>query len=390
MVHFIEKRLQVFVSSTYLDLKDERQAAVKAILESGHIPAGMELFTSGDESQMEVIKQWIKASDVYLLILGGRYGSIEKNSGKSYTHLEYEYASELGKPFFACIMKDDYLEEKIKSSNVNSTDIREQYHPQRLQDFKDIVMSKMVFQCNSLMGIENSILKKMGELGRRDDLTGWIRSDESADSTLLSTEVARLSKENHDLREEINSMGIQSPSIITFNGISFDAIVKSLKTVLLHEEDFAEPTSGINDLFEKNGFQEEMLGTKKYFVVELFGAFIKRAIESEPGDALDLIDALSRYLLATTALVQKKMKTNSILYEDSLYQRMSFNPSPHDFEYLCVKQIMDIPKLKIFFDFGILDSIEGFVLVSDTGKEIIKCIKARKAQEMCLGSSREL
>jgi Domain of unknown function (DUF4062) len=212
MVHFIEKRLQVFVSSTYLDLKDERQAAVKAILESGHIPAGMELFTSGDESQMEVIKQWIKASDVYLLILGGRYGSIEKNSGKSYTHLEYEYASELGKPFFACIMKDDYLEEKIKNPNVNSTDIREQYHPQKLKDFKGIVMSKMVFQCNSLMGIENSILKKMGELGRRDDLTGWIRSDESADSTLLSAEVARLSKENHDLREENNSMKIQSSS----------------------------------------------------------------------------------------------------------------------------------------------------------------------------------
>ena len=87
-----DKKLQVFVSSTYTDLKEERQAAVEAILSAGHIPAGMELFTAGDESQMTVIKRWIDESDVYLLLLGGRYGSVEKVSGKSYTHLEYEYA----------------------------------------------------------------------------------------------------------------------------------------------------------------------------------------------------------------------------------------------------------------------------------------------------------
>lgn len=62
MVDFIRKRLQVFVSSTFTDLIHERQAAVEAILTAGHIPAGMELFTSGDESQMEVIKQWIEES----------------------------------------------------------------------------------------------------------------------------------------------------------------------------------------------------------------------------------------------------------------------------------------------------------------------------------------
>jgi hypothetical protein len=87
-----KKKLQVFVSSTYIDLKEERQAAVEAILTAGHIPAGMELFTAGDQSQMQVIKRWIDESDVFLLILGGRYGSIEPQSQKSYIHLEYEYA----------------------------------------------------------------------------------------------------------------------------------------------------------------------------------------------------------------------------------------------------------------------------------------------------------
>ena len=70
------RKLQVFVSSTFTDLKEERQAAVEAILKTRNIPAGMELFAAGDQSQMEVIKEWIRESDVYLLILGGRYGSI--------------------------------------------------------------------------------------------------------------------------------------------------------------------------------------------------------------------------------------------------------------------------------------------------------------------------
>src|SRR3954449_11222354 len=98
------KKLQVFVSSTYADLRDERQAAVEAILTAGHIPAGMELFAAGDESQMNAIRRWIDESDVFLLILGGRYGSIDPSNGKSYIHLEYEYAVEQGKPFFAVVI----------------------------------------------------------------------------------------------------------------------------------------------------------------------------------------------------------------------------------------------------------------------------------------------
>lgn len=110
----MKKKLQVFVSSTYEDLKVDRQAAVSAILKAGHIPAGMELFTSGDKSQMDTIRRWIDESDVYMLILGGRYGSVEPTTGVSYTELEYDYALELEKPLFAVVIKDDALEERVK------------------------------------------------------------------------------------------------------------------------------------------------------------------------------------------------------------------------------------------------------------------------------------
>lgn len=89
--YIMNKKLQVFVSSTYTDLIEERQAAVQAILDAGHIPAGMDLFKAG-KPQMKTIQKCIDESDVYMLIVGGRYGSIDEECVKSYTQLEYEYA----------------------------------------------------------------------------------------------------------------------------------------------------------------------------------------------------------------------------------------------------------------------------------------------------------
>jgi hypothetical protein len=88
------KKLQVFVSSTYSDLLEERQACVETILQAGHIPAGMELFAAGSETQLETIKRWIDASDVYMLLLGGRYGSLDPKTKLAYTEVEYRYAIE--------------------------------------------------------------------------------------------------------------------------------------------------------------------------------------------------------------------------------------------------------------------------------------------------------
>ena len=112
----MKKKLQVFISSTFTDLIDERQAAVEAILKSGNIPAGMELFTAGNESQLQVITRWIDESDIYLLILGGRYGTIEEISGQSYIELEYDYAVSQNKPFLVLLLL--MMRWKIKLKNM--------------------------------------------------------------------------------------------------------------------------------------------------------------------------------------------------------------------------------------------------------------------------------
>ena len=87
----MEKRYQVFVSSTYDDLQDERQEIIKALLELDCIPAGMELFPAANDDQWTLIKKVIDGCDYYVVIIAGRYGSTG-DKGISYTEMEYRYA----------------------------------------------------------------------------------------------------------------------------------------------------------------------------------------------------------------------------------------------------------------------------------------------------------
>jgi hypothetical protein len=87
----LDKKYQIFVSSTFRDLVEERQDAIKSILDLGHIPAGMEGFPAIDMEQLKYIKKIVDQCDYYILIVAGRYGSVDAD-GISYTEKEYQYA----------------------------------------------------------------------------------------------------------------------------------------------------------------------------------------------------------------------------------------------------------------------------------------------------------
>jgi hypothetical protein len=243
MVSFVRKRLQVFVSSTFTDLIQERQAAVEAILTHGHIPAGMELFTAGDESQMKVIKQWIDESDVYLMILAGRYGSIEPNTGKSYTQLEYEYAAEQDKPLFACVITEEALEERLKlhgSSHIETDNQKE------LKEFRALVLSKMSSFWADQKDIKIEVGKTLSDFARREDLKGWVRAGDEVNAPALADEIARLSKENAELRRQI---GV-GPDNEKFFGWTFE----EFKEVLEQHGAIELLVQNTNDLLSGHGY----------------------------------------------------------------------------------------------------------------------------------------
>lgn len=220
-----KKKLQVFVSSTYTDLHDERQAAVQAILTAGHIPAGMELFAAGDETQMNAIKRWIDESDVYMLIMGGRYGSIEPKSQKSYIHLEYEYALEKGKPLFAVVIDEGHLDEKVRKDGLKAI---EKDYPNKLKDFRELVCSKMVRFWSDPKDIKLAIMETMADFNNREELVGWISGSERINVSAVADEITRLAKENSLLREKLENLSSDTRS---FNGLSFKEMYQLLNSI---------------------------------------------------------------------------------------------------------------------------------------------------------------
>lgn len=204
-----KKKLQIFISSTYTDLREERQAAVEAVLTAGHIPAGMELFAAGDKSQMDVIKRWIDESDVYMLILGGRYGSIEQKTQKSYVHLEYEYALKKGKPLFAVVINENCLEKRFKKYGVSAI---EKEYPDKLKKFRELVCSKMVRFWTDSKDIKLSIMETMSDFSKRDELAGWQQGNQLEVLTSEDTRRKKISgsKLQNDAERQLREQKILS------------------------------------------------------------------------------------------------------------------------------------------------------------------------------------
>lgn len=204
------RKLQVFVSSTYTDLVEERQAAVAAILKAGHIPAGMELFSAGDQSQLEVIKKWIDQSDVYMLILGTRYGSIEPTSKEGYTEVEYDYAVSTGKPYFSLVMGPSAFDAKLKETGVKFV---EQDNPDKLKKFKDKVLGKMCSIYNDPREIRSFVLENLIEFASRDDLVGWVQGSAVIDPNPLYKQISELTDQVRLLKGELSDARVKQDDL---------------------------------------------------------------------------------------------------------------------------------------------------------------------------------
>lgn len=164
----MNKKLQVFVSSTYTDLIEERQAAVEAILDAGHIPAGMEIFPASNNSLSQTLFKIIDTSDVYVLILGNRYGSIDQESGISYTQLEYTYAISKNMPVVAIVLDDNGIYERIHNDNNFDSPHSELYNK-----FRESVLSKIATIVKNRDEIKYTIINFLNEYSVLNPSIGW-------------------------------------------------------------------------------------------------------------------------------------------------------------------------------------------------------------------------
>lgn len=175
----MNKKYQVFISSTYEDLKDERNAVTESLLDMGCcFPAGMERFPASSLSQWEYIKRIIDESDYYLLIVAGKYGSIDNDEKISYTEKEYNYAENKNIPILTFVHENiDNLPAKfVDKRRTQINNFRKKVSAGRLVKFysnADDLKAK----------VKDTLYSEITVTPR----SGWVRADELG--TVQATQV---------------------------------------------------------------------------------------------------------------------------------------------------------------------------------------------------------
>jgi hypothetical protein len=203
----MEKRYQIFVSSTYSDLRDEREKVIHELTRIGYIAVGMEQFPATDEEQLEYIQKIIDESDYYVVIVRGKYGSLASD-GISFTEKECDYALETKKPVLAFLFKNP------GQLRVDETD----NDPEKLRKLnafkKKLEERRIVKYWESREQLTNDIKDSINDNVRRRPGVGWIRGNQALDPTVYK-DLEEARRQNKELQERLARLGKED---ITFPG----------------------------------------------------------------------------------------------------------------------------------------------------------------------------
>lgn len=199
-IRIMDRRYQVFISSTFTDLIDERREVMQALLEMDCLPAGMELFPAANTDQWTLITGVIEQSDYYLVILGGRYGSLTEE-GISYTEKEYDYAVELGIPVMG------FVPSNADEIPVGKTDKNDDA-AQKLAEFRSKVQTRMTKHWSNAEDLGSKVTRGLIHLIKTDPRPGWVRGDQAmtpetrAQIAELRARIAEFEKEEAETSAE--------------------------------------------------------------------------------------------------------------------------------------------------------------------------------------------
>ena len=169
------------------------------------MPAGMELFPAANDTQWNWIKRVIDESDYYLVIVAGRYGSTSKETGLSYTEMEYRYAVERGKPVVGFIVEDA---RQILAKNTEQVSV----NVRKLELFRALVRTRLCKFYSSPADLGAKVSRSITQLKKQHPSPGWVRA-EVLDSLASPEEVFALRKANEELRDRLTAYGLEEPKL---------------------------------------------------------------------------------------------------------------------------------------------------------------------------------
>jgi hypothetical protein len=187
----MDRRYQVFISSTYMDLVEERREVIQALLEMDCLPAGMEMFPAASDDQWTLIQQVIDESDYYVVIVGGRYGSVAPD-GISYTEKEYDYAVSTGKPVLGFVHSNPGQ----IPLNKSQPDAQKE-----LDAFTAKVKSRLVKMYSSPAELGSGVSRSLVMTIKKHPAEGWVRG-QYAMTPETQAEISELRAQVSELRLE--------------------------------------------------------------------------------------------------------------------------------------------------------------------------------------------
>lgn len=212
----MNKKYQVFVSSTYNDLKEERLAVTQLLLKMGFIPVGMEQFPASNMSQMEYIKMMLDSCDYYLLILAGKYGTIDAD-GIGFTEKEYDYAIENGIPVMSILVRDIG---KLENAKCEETDAGRTF----LKKFRDKVSAgKLVDFYTDLGSLTTAVATAVHSCVQLFPAKGWIRGESTDGAEDIETKIEEYMSKHTVSKEDIEAL-FEGETIILNGGNASDLV----------------------------------------------------------------------------------------------------------------------------------------------------------------------
>ncbi len=198
----MQKRYQVFLSSTFRDLELERLEVMRALLELDCFPCGMEYFPASNDDQWSFIKELIDQCDYYVVVVAGRYGSVDA-AGISFTEREYRYALEREIPVLGFVHADPGQIPQGKSE-------LDPEGQKRLIEFRSLVQTRLCKEWATAAELGAVVSRSLTQLMRRAPRPGWVRADHLA-SPEAAEEIVRLRQINDQLTQDLSRLAVSRP-----------------------------------------------------------------------------------------------------------------------------------------------------------------------------------
>ncbi|HKR66926.1 MAG TPA: DUF4062 domain-containing protein, partial [Thermoanaerobaculia bacterium] len=216
------------MSSTYEDLIEERRALMENLITNDYIPAGMESFPAAPNPPWTLIERMMDSTDYYVLVIGKSYGSIDAETGISFTHREYREAKRRGNmPILA------FLIESNSGPAVEDS----------LAAFRREVQSdeKTFKKWSDKADLANKVIHALNDARQSTPRDGWIRQRDA----LVSRDIRAIRADMTDAHQHIDSIDsalqqtrdhLKAVSSRLDEAIKASEAIHSYKTMLRNKE----------------------------------------------------------------------------------------------------------------------------------------------------------